>query len=226
MHEEFVSSPRLDNLASSLCALDAIIKHSKKDVKTARNHSEVDMIILFDHEEVGSQSAQGADSNMANEILTRLSECLGAKTSEDHFRTVRNSLLLSADMAHAVHPNFSGKHQSQHMPVFHQGIVIKHNTNQRYATDSVSAAVLKVIADRCGVPMQEFIVRQDSLCGSTIGPIIASKAGLKTIDIGAPMLGMHSIRETCGVIDLHYYELLFSEFFTHYTELTENLLAE
>lgn len=110
MHEEFVSSPRLDNLASSLCALDAIIMHSKKDVKTARNHSEVDMIILFDHEEVGSQSAQGADSNMANEILTRISECLGAKTSEDHFRTVRNSLLLSADMAHAVHPNFSGKH--------------------------------------------------------------------------------------------------------------------
>jgi len=128
-------------------------------VKTARNHSEVDMIILFDHEEVGSKSAQGADSNMANEILTRISECLGAKTSEDHFRTVRNSLLLSADMVHAVHPNFIGKHQSQHMPVFHQGIVIKYHVNQNYATDSVSSAVLKVIADRCDVPMQEFMVR-------------------------------------------------------------------
>ena len=226
MHEEFVSSPRLDNLASSLCALDALIKHSKHDVKKARQHSEIDMIILFDHEEVGSASAQGADSNMANEITTRITECLGGKTQEDHFRAIRNSIVVSADMAHAVHPNFIGKHQPQHYPHIHEGIVIKINANQRYATDSVSQAVLKVLADRCGVPLQEFIVRNDSLCGSTIGPIIAAKAGIKTIDIGAPMLGMHSIRETCGVVDLYYYELLFAEFFTNYTELTDNLLAE
>jgi aspartyl aminopeptidase len=114
MHEEFVSSPRLDNLASSLCALDAIIKHSKLDIKAHRHHSEVDMIMLFDHEEVGSQSAQGADSNMANEVTTRISECLGAKTQEDHYRAIRNSLLISADMAHGVHPNYAGKHHSQH----------------------------------------------------------------------------------------------------------------
>lgn len=226
IHEEFVSSPRLDNLGSSLCALDALIKHSKKDVKTHRQHAEIDMIMLFDHEEVGSGSAQGADSNMANEITTRISECLGGKTQEDHFRAIRNSIVVSADMAHAVHPNFQGKHQAQHYPFIHEGIVIKINANQRYATDSVSQAILKVLGDRCGVPLQEFIVRNDSLCGSTIGPIMAAKAGIKTIDIGAPMLGMHSIRETCGVVDLYYYELLFAEFFTNYTELTQNLLSE
>jgi aspartyl aminopeptidase len=104
--------------------------------------------------------------------------------------------------------------------------VIKINANQRYATDSVTQSILKVLAERAGVPLQEFIVRNDSLCGSTIGPIIAAQAGIKTIDIGAPMLGMHSIRETCGTLDLWYYEKLFAVFFTEYSELTENLLAE
>lgn len=137
MHEEFVSSPRLDNLGSSLCALDSLIKHSKLDIKASRHHAEVDMIMLFDHEEIGSASAQGADSNMANEITIRISEALGAKTQEDHFRAIRNSLLISADMAHAVHPNYAGKHHPQHSPKIHHGIVLKINANQRYATDSV-----------------------------------------------------------------------------------------
>jgi aspartyl aminopeptidase len=225
MHEEFVSSPRLDNLASSFAALDALIKQSKVDA-SKRDNSEVDMILLFDHEEVGSTSAQGADSNIAKETTHRISETFGANSQEDHFRAIRKSLVISADMAHAVHPNFIGKHQAQHHPHIHQGIVIKINANQRYATDSVTQSILKVLADRAGVPIQEFIVRNDSLCGSTIGPIIAAQAGIKTIDIGAPMLGMHSIRETCGTLDLLYYERLFAVFFTEYTELTENLLAE
>lgn len=106
MHEEFLSSPRLDNLCSSLCALDSIVAHSKVPAER-RNHAEVDMVILFDHEEVGSQSAQGADSNMVVEITTRISEAFGVKTQEDYFRAIRRSLLLSADMAHAVHPNYS-----------------------------------------------------------------------------------------------------------------------
>jgi aspartyl aminopeptidase len=93
--------------------------------------------MLFDHEEVGSASAQGADSNMAAEVTSRISECLGVKTKEDYIRAIRNSLVISADMAHAVHPNFAGKHHSQHMPGIHQGIVIKINANQRYATDAV-----------------------------------------------------------------------------------------
>lgn len=225
MHEEFLSSPRLDNLCSSLCALDSIIAHSKV-APERRNHAEVDMVILFDHEEVGSQSAQGADSNMVVEITTRVSEAFGVKSQEDYFRAIRRSLLLSADMAHAVHPNYSSKHQPQHYPKIHEGIVMKINANQRYMTDSAGLAIIKVIAAKAGVPLQEFMVRNDSLCGSTIGPMMAAKAGLKTIDIGAPMLGMHSIRETCGVIDLIYYEKLFDVFFNEFSHLSEGLLSE
>lgn len=109
LHDEFVSSPRLDNLASSICALDAIIQHAKAP-PASRDHAEIDMIMLFDHEEVGSQSAQGADSNMLVEVSQRLYKSLGDQGEEDYFRCMRRSLLLSADLAHAVHPNYSEKH--------------------------------------------------------------------------------------------------------------------
>jgi aspartyl aminopeptidase len=183
------------------------------------------MILLFDHEEVGSQSAQGADSNMVVEVTQRISECFGT-VGQDYFMAIRKSLLLSADMAHAVHPNYSHCHQKDHMPKIHQGIVLKVNANQRYATDAVGLAIVKSIAKKADVPLQEFIVRNDNACGSTIGPIIAAKAGMKSVDIGAPMLAMHSIRETCGVIDLTYYQKLFNIFFTQYTSLTDGLLSE
>ena len=224
IHQEFVSSPRLDNLGSSLVALDSLIDHSKVDMKV-RDNAEIEMILLFDHEEIGSQSAQGADSNMAAEITQRIFENYGGP-SEDYYRAIHRSYLLSADMAHAVHPNYSAKHHSQHMPTIHGGIVIKINANQRYATDVVSSSALKVIAAKADVPLQEFIVRNDSLCGSTIGPIIASKAGLKTIDIGAPMLAMHSIRESCGVVDLLYYRRLFNVFFHEGATVISDLLNE
>ena len=112
------------------------------------------------------------------------------------------------------------------MPMLQKGIVLKINANQRYMTDTVGSSVLKVLAQRAGVPIQEFIVRNDSLCGSTIGPMIASKAGIKTIDIGAPQWAMHSIRETCGVVDLFYYKKLFAVFMSSYTELASPLLSE
>lgn len=129
-------------------------------------------------------------------------------------------------MAHAVHPSFVAKHQPQHQPKIHEGIVLKINANQKYATDSITQSIIKVIASRANVPLQEVIIRNDSLGGSTIGPHISSQTGMKTVDVGAPTLGMHSIRETCGTIDVMYYERLFAEFLTVYTELTDNLLAE
>lgn len=107
-----------------------------------------------------------------------------------------------------------------------EGIVLKVNANQRYMTDSVGSSVLKCLASQANVPIQEFIVRNDSLCGSTIGPMMAAKAGIKTIDIGAPQLSMHSIRETCGVIDLLYYRKLFAVFFNEYSTLSNGLLGE
>jgi len=147
---------------------------------------------------------------------------------EDYYRAIRKSYFISADMAHAIHPNYPEKHQPQHHPKIHDGIVIKINANQRYVTDSVSAAILRVLAaqGKEPVPIQDFIIKQDGLCGSTIGPMIAAKAGIKTIDIGAPQLSMHSIRETCGVVDLMYYGQLFGTFFRDYTKLSHDLLSQ
>ncbi len=112
-------------------------------------------------------------------------------------------------MAHCIHPNYSEKSQSEHKINMHEGIAIKINPQIRYATDSEGSALIKEIAKNADVPIQEFIIRQDSLCGSTIGPSITGQVGIKTIDIGAPMWAMHSLRETCGVIDIYYYLKLF-----------------
>jgi len=179
-----IYSPRLDNLASSLASLDSLIEHHNTK---ANDNSDISMICLFDHEEVGSCSAQGADSNMLVETCERVFWGLKASASrEDYYRAIKKSYFISADMAHAIHPNYPERHQSQHLPKIHAGVVIKINANQRYMTDSVSAAILRELASRCGVPIQDFMIKQDGLCGSTIGPMIASKAGIKTIDIGAP----------------------------------------
>jgi aspartyl aminopeptidase len=118
---------------------------------------------------------------------------------------MQRSFFISADMAHSIHPNYSDKHQVNHQVLMNTGVVIKTNFNQRYASDLVSTSILRIIAEKANVPVQDFVVRNDSPCGSTIGPIIASGTGMKTIDIGMPMLGMHSIRETCGVLDTVYY---------------------
>jgi aspartyl aminopeptidase len=150
LHQEFVSSPRLDNLGSSLVSLDAIIESNK----TVHDNAEVSMIMLFDHEEIGSQSAQGADSNMAAEITQRIFESLNPTLRmSDYYRAIRRSFLLSADMAHGLHPNYSEKHQSLHAPKIHNGIVLKTNANQRYTTDTVSATIVREVAALCGVPM-------------------------------------------------------------------------
>ena len=164
---------------------------------------------------------------MAAEITLRIFEGVlpGYKTS-DYFRSIRRSFLISADMAHGIHPNYSEKHHSLHQPKLHQGIVLKNNANQRYMTDTVGSSILRAIADKVNVPLQDFIVKNDSPCGSTIGPMMAAKAGIKTVDIGAPMLGMHSIRETCGVIDLLYYRKLFQAFFDDYSSIPNELLTE
>ena len=131
------------------------------------------------------------------------------KLFQKYHSSLMKSMMLSVDMAHGVHPNYASKHQENHMPKFHEGVVIKWNANQRYMTDSISASIVKEIAKNADVPLQEFIVRNDSSCGSTIGPMIASKIGLKTIDMGVAQLSMHSIREFCGIVDVYKYRELF-----------------
>lgn len=156
LHNEFIYSPRIDNLATCISSLDALIGHQKLQQESR----DVSIICLFDHEEVGSSSAQGADSNMLVETTERIFWGLrGNAPKEDFYRAIHKSLLVSADMAHAVHPNYSEKHQSQHQPKLHDGIVFKWNANQRYVTDTAGSALLREIAAKNSIPMQDFMIK-------------------------------------------------------------------
>ncbi|KAJ1551805.1 hypothetical protein HK096_005781, partial [Nowakowskiella sp. JEL0078] len=175
----------------------------------------------------GSQSAYGADSNLLATTFKRLAELpIGNSSSTSFFeQACIRSYLISADMAHAAHPNYLEKHEENHRPQMNKGIVIKQNANQRYATTAVTTFILREIARVKNIPLQEFVVRNiefriysfidfyqvrnDSACGSTIGPMLSAKLGLRTIDVGNPQLSMHSIRETCGVEDIKYATELF-----------------
>lgn len=160
--------------------------------------------VLFDHEEVGSDSASGAGSPIMRDAVIRISECFAASTDSELFKVgISKSLVLSADAAHGIHPNYASKHESKHQPKLGAGTVIKTNSNQRYATNAVTGFIVRELCRRNDIPVQEFVVRNDCPCGSTIGPIIATNTGMRTVDIGIPQLSMHSIRETCNTVDLY-----------------------
>jgi len=224
LYEEFISSPRLDNLFSSYHALDALI--NAKD-SALDESSFVNFAVLFDHEEIGSQSQQGADSSMLISTLQRVFKLLSAKqedTKVDSFeKAIKRSFLISADMAHSVHPNYPEKHQVDHKVKMNQGIVVKTNAQQRYTSDSASATILRALALKVDIPIQEFISRNDVPCGSTIGPMSSAVTGIKTVDIGAPQLAMHSCREMCGVLDGYYYNQLFQSFYNEFDNLSGKL---
>lgn len=214
--EEFISSPRIDNLLSTWAAVQGLCDFAGSGV--AEDAQDISIAVSFDHEEVGSQSATGADGNT---MLSWLEHIMGALDVPPLARTevYAKSFLLSADCAHGVHPNYVGKHQSQHMPELHKGIVIKSNANQRYATTALTSALFREVCKRASVPVQDFVVRNDMPCGSTIGPIISSKTGIRTIDIGAPQWAMHSCRETCATSDASYLVTLCKAFFETFREI-------
>ncbi|KAF5211855.1 Aminopeptidase I zinc metalloprotease (M18) family protein [Clavispora lusitaniae] len=208
MNEEFIFAPRLDNLTSCFCAAEGIIA-----AKPAPEG--VSMISLFDHEEIGSVSAQGADSSFLPDVLTRLADSEpGALV-----RMCSRSFLLSSDQAHGVHPNYGRFYESENRPEVNKGPVIKINANQRYATNSRGLVLIKAVAQKAQVPLQLFVVRNDSPCGSTIGPMLSAKLGLRTLDLGNPQLSMHSIRETGGSHDIARLSSLFQGFFDHYVAI-------
>jgi len=224
--EEFVFVGRLDNLAMSYCATTALIdafgENSAGGSERLADESAVKAVALFDHEEVGSSSAQGAGGPVMRDAMFRVSRALAASflmndsegsnssssLGDAAARSAQSSFLVSADMAHALHPNYADRHEPDHKPLFGKGLVIKHNANQRYATDALSAALFREVGTRRSsakggpIPSQEFCVRSDMACGSTIGPILASGLGVRTVDVGAPQLSMHSIREMCAVEDV------------------------
>lgn len=194
---EFVLSGRLDNLGSSHAALSALL--------AAGDAGEAEftrVIALYDHEEIGSRSAHGAQGTFLFDVLDRIAMVAGAGEPDSRIRALARSWLVSADMAHAVHPNYADRHEPGHMPVIGRGPVIKVNAGQSYASESESAALFASICRRCQVPYQHFVARSDLGCGSTIGPITAARLGVRTVDVGSPMLSMHSCREMAGAADV------------------------
>ena len=193
---EMIFSARLDNLAMSHAAIRSIVDATP----AAAAGDVVPVAALFDHEEIGSETAYGAQSAFLPRALERI--VLGRGGSrEDYHRSLAGSLCVSADMAHAVHPNYESRHESRHKPLLNGGPVIKINSQQRYATSGATAALFRDLCARVEVPVQHYAHRTDLPCGSTIGPIASTLLGIRTVDVGNPMLSMHSIRELGGAKD-------------------------
>lgn len=189
LNDDFIASARLDNLLSCYVGM-----HSIGAVKSNKPM----LFIASDHEEVGSSSTSGAGGTFLENVLTRM-----FADYEAYVEMTQSSLMISADNAHAIHPNFSTKHDSKHAPFINRGVVIKINANQRYASNSKTVAKFIAKAESMDEPIQHFVTRSDMGCGSTIGPITATRIGVETIDIGLPTYAMHSIRELCGTKDAY-----------------------
>jgi aspartyl aminopeptidase len=187
---EFVASGRIDNLVSCWAAVDAI-RHAETDRPM--------IVCLFDHEEVGSESTTGAAGPLLEHVVDELLRVRGI--GDERFDFLRKSMCISADNAHGLHPNYPERHDANHAPLVNRGPALKHNANQRYATSAKGAAVMCRIATEAGVSLQDFVSNNAMPCGSTIGPITATRLGIETVDVGVPQLAMHSARETCGSSD-------------------------
>ena len=191
---ELFAAGRMDNLSSTHAGLAALLATADAEL------DHVAVFAAFDHEEVGSATPSGAAGPFLEDVLARVSAGLGADAT-DHRRALAASWCLSADAGHAVHPNYPERHDPANQPVVNGGPLLKINANQRYATDGLGAAEWVRACEQAGVPFQEFVSSNSVPCGSTIGPITATRLGIRTIDVGVPLLGMHSARELCGVDD-------------------------
>lgn len=205
LQEDFIAGARLDNLLSCFSAVQSLLGSKGEGNR---------LLVCTDHEEVGSASAAGAGGPFLESVLLRLTEALQQASAQAHQRMLTNSMLISVDNAHGIHPNFADKHDGKHGPLMNAGPVIKFNANQRYATNSNTAARFRNWCADIKVPCQSFVVRSDMGCGSTIGPVIATELGVSTLDIGVPTLGMHSIRELAGSQDLEYLVKVLTHFFS------------
>lgn len=191
---DMLAAPRLDNLCSSYCALTALVEASSKGPSHAL------AVTLFDHEEVGSASRGGADGPLLGDVTERLIMARGGDR-DSYLRSIQDSICVSADMAHAVHPNYVDRHEPDHHIHLNAGPVIKVNANQRYATEAETEALFQIACERAGVPFQKWVMKTNMACGSTIGPLTAARHGMRTVDVGCAQLSMHSARELCGVKD-------------------------
>jgi len=219
LNKEFLSSPRIDNQVHCFTGLKALLDCSDD----CADDADISMLVCFDHEEVGSESSHGAGSPVVMEAIQRITGCFSKGDEELYKVAIRKSFLFSADGSHAIHPNYAAKHEPKHSPLLNKGTVLKTNGNQRYATNAETGFFFRELARRAGVETQEFVVKNDCPCGSTIGPIISSKTGLRTVDLGVPQLSMHSIRETMGIADIRSNYLLFKTFLKEFGRLDDGM---
>ncbi len=194
---EFIAAPRLDNLGSCHAGLHALLDPARRGAAPFTR-----VLVLYDHEEVGSQSAQGAGGTLLRDALERAVAGFKGGEPQGLSRALARSFMISADMAHAVHPNYVERHGPEQEPIIGRGPVIKVNANQHYASDAGTAGFFAALCERVGVQPQHFAIRSDLTCGSTIGPICAARVGVRTVDVGNPMLSMHSCRELAGTADV------------------------
>ncbi len=214
-NEEFISAPKLDDLQCAFSSLKAFI--------SGANSKSINVYCCFDNEEVGSQTKQGAESTFLVDILKRINSNLG-KSNEDYLCALSSSMMLSADNAHAVHPNHPELSDPTNRVYMNEGVVIKYNANQKYTTDGVSAALLKEYLKKAGVPYQNYTNRSDMPGGSTLGNIASTQLSIKMADIGLPQLSMHSSYETAGVKDTYYMYKLMEEFYnSHLKEESDGI---
>ena len=196
---EFFASGRLDNLSATHAGLTALIAHAGSPLPDG---APIAVLAAFDHEEIGSASRSGACGPILEDVLVRISDGLGASASQRR-QAFAASFCVSADAGHAVHPNYPERHDPANRPVLNGGPLLKINANQRYATDAAGAALWARLCTDAGIPYQEFVSNNVMPCGSTIGPLTATRLGIRTVDVGVPLLSMHSARELCGVEDPH-----------------------
>ncbi|NMO00920.1 M18 family aminopeptidase [Gordonia sp. TBRC 11910] len=205
--QDLLSAPRLDNQGTCYAGLRALLDSGETEVPM---HG-IRMLALFDHEEVGSGSERGAASDFLATVCERIVSARGG-SRDDYHRAMAASVCVSGDMAHATHPNYPERHEPAHRIAINGGPVLKVNQNLRYASDALGEAVFALACERAGVPLQRYVHRADLPCGSTIGPITATRTGLRTVDVGAPQLAMHSARELMGVDDVWMYSAALQAF--------------
>lgn len=204
-HREYISSPHLDDVQCAYASIRALVEGGHRD--------SISVCSVFDNEEVGSATKQGAASGFLKDTLDRIADCLG-KDAEDFRMMLSESFMISADNAHAAHPNHLDKADPTNRPYMNEGIVIKYNANQRYTTDAVSAAVFQEICRRADVPVQSYVNRSDVPGGSTLGNIASHQVSINMVDIGLAQLAMHSPYETAGVKDTSYLIRALREFYS------------
>ncbi len=204
-NNELINTPKIDNLASTYAGLHGFLESNSKNG--------INVLGCFDNEECGSRSVQGADSNLLLNILERVSNSLG-KSKEEFYQSVYSSFMISADGAHAIHPAKASKTDITNKPKLNCGVVIKHSANKSYATDAFTCSVIKHLAKENNIKIQEFVNHSDERGGSTLGPVSIGHLDINTIDLGIPMLSMHSVRETAGVDDIYDLKELIRVFYS------------